>query len=69
MPKVIHPKPVKSVAELRAEFWNAPDDALLDRKTVAAGIHRSIGWMELKAIHGGGIPFYKCGRRCLYRKT
>lgn len=55
--------------ELRQEFWSAPPEALLNRKTVAAGIVRSLGWMELKALTGGGVPYLKCGRRCLYRKS
>lgn len=54
---------------LRIEFWEAPTDALLNRKTIAAGLNRSMGWMELKATSGGGVPFYKCGRQCLYRKS
>lgn len=58
-----------SISELRTEFWEAPNCALLDRQTTAAGVGYSLGWMELKAIHGGGIPFLKCGRRCLYRKS
>ena len=58
----------KTSHTLRTEFWEAPIDALLDRKTIAAGLNRSMGWMELKATTGGGVPFYKCGRRCLYRK-
>lgn len=59
----------KTMSELRQEFWNAPNEALLDRKTVAAGILRSLGWMELKALTGDGVPYLKCGRRCLYRKS
>jgi hypothetical protein len=61
--------PPKSLVELRQEFWSAPPEALLNRQTVAAGILRSLGWMELKAVTGGGIPYFKCGRRCLYRKS
>ena len=59
----------QTTSDLRNNFWNAPTDALLDRETTAAGIVRSRGWMELKAVTGGGIPFLKCGRRCLYRKS
>jgi hypothetical protein len=55
--------------DLRNNFWSAPNDALLDRETTAAGVVRSIGWMEIKAVKGGGIPYLKCGRRCLYRKS
>lgn len=50
-------------------FWEAPNEALLDRKTTAAGMGMSMGWMELKATHGGGVPFMKCGKRCLYKKS
>lgn len=59
----------KSLGFLRTEFWEAHNDALLSRQITAAGIGYSEGWMELKAITGGGIPFLKCGRRCLYRKS
>lgn len=59
----------KTREELRQEFWSAPPEALLDRQTIAAGIVRSLGWMELKALTGGGVPYFKCGRRCLYRKS
>jgi hypothetical protein len=79
MPKKAVKKPVvkrvrntfvkKSITQLRQEFSGAPDDALLDRPTTAAGIGYSFGWMELKATTGGGVPFLKVGRRCLYRKS
>jgi hypothetical protein len=57
-----------SIPDLRNDFWKSPDDALLDRRTTAAGLIRSNAWMELKATTGGGPPFLKCGRRVLYRK-
>lgn len=63
------PKPKPTLAELRDAFWTSPDHALLDRVTTAAGISRSVGWMELKAIRGGGIPYIKSGGKCLYRKS
>lgn len=69
MSKRVHLFANKTVDGLRTEFWNAPSNALLDRKTTAAGIGYSPGWMEIKAITGGGIPFHKVGRRCLYRKS
>lgn len=62
-------KKPKSVAKLRTEFWSASLDALLSRAVTAAGIDRSIGWMEMKASKGGGIPFLKNGKRVLYRKA
>lgn len=67
MPKGKTPK--RSIAELRTEFWSAPDTAELPRDVTAAGLCRSVGWMELKAFTGGGIPYRKAGRRCLYRKA
>jgi hypothetical protein len=62
-------KKPKSVAKLRAEFWESAPEALLSRAITAAGVARSIGWMELKASKGGGIPFLKNGKRVLYRKA
>jgi len=61
--------PRPSQVELRDVFWSAPIDAPLDRKTVAAGLSRSTGWLELLAVKGGGPPFLKCGsHRVLYVK-
>jgi hypothetical protein len=60
--------PQRSIAELRAEFWSAPDNAELPRNVTAMGICRSVSWME-KALTGGGIPYRKVGRRVLYRKA
>ena len=62
------PRLTPTVADLRTEFWNAPLEALLDRPTTAAGLGRSVAWMELKATRGGGPPFIKFGRRVLYEK-
>src|SRR3954453_8547997 len=56
--------------ELRNHFWAAPEQALLDRRTVAAGLSRSTGWLELRATKGDGPPFLKMGtHRVLYRKN
>ena len=58
-----------NVAQLRDDFYNAPDDALLDRKTVAAGLNRSVSWLEKFATHGGGPTLLKVGNKSvLYRK-
>jgi hypothetical protein len=54
---------------LRSEFWSAPAVALVDRATVAASQYKSLAWAEQLAIKGGGPPFLKIGRRCLYRKS
>jgi hypothetical protein len=69
MPKRINPSQVPSVAELRADFWRAPDEALLDRKTAAAGMGYTVGWLECTATHGGGPILTKIGRSVRYRKS
>jgi hypothetical protein len=60
---------IKTDADLRSEFWSAPDQALLSRKVTAAGICRSVAWLQLKATEGGGIPYLKNGKYVLYRKS
>lgn len=67
--RIRNPKPKKTAAELRDEFYTAPDNSYLDRETTAAGISRSVGWMELKATKGGGIPYLKQSGKCLYLKS
>ena len=52
----------------RNEFWNAPDAALFDRATIAAVRYVGTDTMEADAIHGGGPPYIRIGRRALYRK-
>ena len=57
-------------AALRFEFWAAPDEAWLDRKTVAAGLGMSVSWLEKFTTRGGGPPYREVGkRRVLYRKA
>jgi len=58
-----------SVADLRREFAQAHTDELLPRPVTAAGIGYSVSWLELAATKGGGPPFYKNGRRVVYRKA
>lgn len=53
---------------LQTEFINAPAEALLTTKIVAAYINRSISWLNCKAVSGGGIPYRKVGNRRLYLK-
>lgn len=59
---------VRNITIDRSEFWNAPEEALLPRPVVAAGIDHSVSWLEAKATHGGGPLMHKFGRRVLYRK-
>lgn len=55
-------------SKLRAEFWALPNDALVDRETLAAVRYVQVQTLELEAIKGGGPPYLKIGRRALYRK-
>lgn len=68
MPKPARSNRPKSDADLRAEFWAAPGEALLDRKTAAAGLGYTVGWLEWTATHGGGPVLTKLGRSVRYRK-
>ena len=69
MPKRARTSHIASTADLRAEFWQAPVEALLDRKPAAAGIGHTVGWLELSATHGGGPIRTKIGRTGRYRKA
>jgi predicted DNA-binding transcriptional regulator AlpA len=56
-------------AALRFEFWAAPDDAWLDRKTVAAGLGMSVSWLEKLVTQGSGPPYRSVGtRKVVYRR-
>ncbi|MFN4343105.1 MAG: helix-turn-helix transcriptional regulator [Azonexus sp.] len=69
MPKRFQAARSTNAADLRAEFWRAPDEALLDRKTTAAGLGYTAGWLEWAATHGGGPVLTKIGRSVRYRKA
>lgn len=56
-------------AALRAEFYSLPDEALVDRATVAAFRYVEPQTVEKEAIKGGGCPYVRIGRRALYRKA
>lgn len=49
-------------------FWNAPAEALFSQKLVANVIGFSESWLERQRWMGGGIRYFKIGRKCLYRK-
>lgn len=55
--------------DLVSTFWAAPDQAFFDQKTIAAVLCCSESKMERDRWAGGGIPYYKIDRRCLYRKA
>src|SRR5262245_29404504 len=56
------------VIAARNEFLAAPEDALLDRRTVAAGLNISTSLLEKFACKGGGPPYHALGRLRRYRK-
>lgn len=58
-----------STADLRTEFWRAPNESLLNRKTTAAGMGYTVGWLESVATNGGGPILTKIGRSVRYRKS
>lgn len=61
--------PNQTTAELRREFAEAALEEFLTRRVVAPGIGYSQSYLELRATKGGGPPFYKRGRRVLYKKS
>ncbi len=62
-----HRKP--TFIELRERFYKAPDDALIPRMEVAAGLNISRNWLEQQAIRGGFVPYVNIGRHAMYRKS
>ena len=69
MPNRAHSSPSLSIADRRDAFWRASSESLLDRKTVAAGIGYTVGWLEAVATHGGGPVLTKIGRSVRYKKS
>ena len=69
MPNRVRRSQRASTADLRAEFWRAPNESLLNRKTTAAGIGYTVGWLESVATTGGGPILTKIGRSVRYRKS
>ena len=56
-------------SELSRLFWAAPDAALLDRRTAAAGLGYTVAWLEAVAGRGEGPSYTRIGRRIRYRKA
>lgn len=69
LPRKRTPKPKKTDAELVAEFWTAPNEALFGQETVAPVLNRSIKTLESDRWRGKGIPFRKCKGRINYKKA
>ncbi|MFO1431459.1 MAG: hypothetical protein U1F76_15160 [Candidatus Competibacteraceae bacterium] len=61
-------RPTPTKAELIQIFWSAPDDAFLDRRTVAAGLGLSATTLEIYAVKGCGPAYIKRGQNVLYTK-
>jgi hypothetical protein len=59
----------KTDIELIAEFWAAPPEALFDQESLVPVVRKSAKWFEHKRYVGGGIPYLKQDRHCLYRKA
>ncbi|MBT2748288.1 MULTISPECIES: helix-turn-helix domain-containing protein [unclassified Lysobacter] len=55
--------------ELSLLFWAAPDAAMLDRRTAAAGLGYTVAWLEAVAARGAGPAYTRIGRRVRYRKA
>lgn len=53
---------------LSEQFWNAHIDTLFDQNAVSVITNHSTSWCENMRWRGGGIPYVKCGHKCLYRK-
>ena len=69
MPNRVRVPQRATTADLRAEFCRAPNESLLNRKTTAAGMGYTVGWLESVATNGGGPILTKIGRSVRYRKS
>jgi hypothetical protein len=65
-----HPlRAASSVGSLVTEFWQAPDEARFNQRTIAAVRNCSEALLERERWAGtSGPPFIKDGRRVQYRK-
>ena len=59
---------MKPTIDLSATFWRAPFEALLDRNTIAAGLHHSRRWLIDQESKGFTPQRIKIGNKWLYRK-
>lgn len=57
-----------TVNNLRNEFIEADNAALLSTQVVAAYTGLSLSWFHGKAVAGGGIPYTKIGHKRMYCK-
>jgi len=55
-------------ADLVKIFWQAPQEAYFDQRTVAPVTGRSIKTLECDRWRKSGIPFRKIGGKVLYQK-
>lgn len=61
--------PLDNKLMLLKEFWDAPNQAYFDQKTIAAVTTYSRAWLERSRHLGEGIPYKKLGRKCIYQKA
>lgn len=57
-----------TINNLRNEFIEADNAALLSTQVVAAYTGLSLSWFHNKAVEGGGVPYTKIGHKRMYCK-
>ncbi|AOW56849.1 helix-turn-helix domain-containing protein [Legionella pneumophila] len=55
--------------QLLNEFESAPNSALFNQLTLAAVLDCSTQLLERNRWEGKGVPYFKIGRKVLYRKN
>ena len=58
----------ESPAQLRAEFWQLPPEAYVERRMGAAALYECVSTWEQRAIKGGGPKYRRIGRKALSTK-
>lgn len=61
MKNLLHSNSARLPEEIVKFFWQAPDCALFDQKTLSIVLGFSLKWFERKRWEGEGIPFIKIG--------
>lgn len=58
----------KYLTQLRIQFWEAPNQSLLQRNCVAAAFYRSTRWLWEHEKSGTAPPHIQIGNLTLYKK-
>lgn len=61
-------KQKNTFADLVKDFWQAPEEAYFDQRTIAPVTGRSIKTLECDRCRKSGIPFRKVRGKILYQK-